>query len=173
MDAQPSASEPATPSTPIQTQAPAAPTPAPTPAPAPAQAPQPMAQPQAKAPDHGNIFKSILGVLGGGDKTQYSVDPQTGTMSVSRVPQTKGQLARGILAGALTGLVAGAGEHGPGNEGKSLSRRESGGDATASTGRRPAETTCPAKLRPAAESYCPEGASLRGEFSCCVKYPAG
>lgn len=66
-----------------------------------------------------HLFHSILETLGGGDKTQYSVDPQTGAMSATRVPQTSGQLGKTILAGALTGLFAGAGEHGPGSEGRS------------------------------------------------------
>jgi hypothetical protein len=66
-----------------------------------------------------SLFHGLLNALGGGDKTQYSVDPQTGSMSVTRVPQTAGQLSKSIIAGALTGLFAGAGERGPGSEGRS------------------------------------------------------
>jgi hypothetical protein len=85
----------------------------------------PPAQPQGPpiqvvaAHPKANLFHNLLNALGGGDQTQYSVDPQTGAMSVTRVPQTSGQLAKGILAGALTGMFAGAGERGPGSEGRS------------------------------------------------------
>lgn len=84
----------------------------------PPQAAQPPIQVVAAHPK-ANLFHSVLNALGGGDKTQYSVDPQTGAMSVTRVTQTSGQLAKSILAGALTGMFAGAGEHGPGSEGRS------------------------------------------------------
>ena len=80
------------------------------PQPAPQQAPQgPPVQVVAANPK-AHIFHSIMETLGGGDKTQYSVDPQTGTMSATRVPQTTGGLAKSILAGALTGLISGSRE---------------------------------------------------------------
>ena len=94
----------------------------------PAGAPPPAAPgqpPQAAAPQPGQppvqvvaahpraqLFSSLLGVLGGGNKTQYTVDPQTGTMQSIQVPQSKGTLAKSILAGALTGLLGG-GENKP------------------------------------------------------------
>jgi hypothetical protein len=89
--------------------------------PAPIQPPRPQQPPIQVVAAHpkAQLFHSILNTLGGGDKTQYSVDPQTGAMSVTRVPQTTGQLAKGIIAGALTGMFAGASEHGPGSEGRS------------------------------------------------------
>jgi len=91
----------------------------------PQQAGQPPVQAVAAHPK-ATLFHSILNVLGGGDKEQYSIDPQTGTMSTSRVPQTSGALSKSIIAGALTGLFAGAGEHGPGATGRAF---QSGGQA--------------------------------------------
>jgi hypothetical protein len=97
----------------------------PAPAPVTAAPPQQPVQVVAAHP-RASLFHELMNTLGGGDKTQYSVDPQTGTMTAQRVPQTTGQLAKGILAGALTGLIAGAGEHGPGSVGRSV---EKGGAA--------------------------------------------
>lgn len=67
-----------------------------------------------------SLFHGIMNVLGGGDKMQYSVDPQMGTLVSNPVPQTTGQLSKSILAGALTGMIAGAGERGPGSVGRSV-----------------------------------------------------
>jgi hypothetical protein len=58
----------------------------------------------------------LLGVLGGGNKTQYTVDPQTGTMQSIQVPQSRGQLAKNILAGAITGMLAPEQKPQPGRE---------------------------------------------------------
>lgn len=57
----------------------------------------------------GKVFQT----LAGGARTEYSVDPQTGQMTETKVPLKPGEMFRGILAGALTGLAAGATEHGP------------------------------------------------------------
>ncbi len=73
-------------------------------------APPPAGQPPVQvmaAHPKAHIFSSLLNVLGGGNKTEYSVDPQTGTMQTISVPQTKGTLAKSIIAGALTGLLSG------------------------------------------------------------------
>lgn len=76
-------------------------------------------QPQQTAPQPGQtpvqvvaanpkatLFHSLLNVLGGGDQQTYSVDPATGKLTAQNVPQTKGQLAKHILAGALVGLLS-------------------------------------------------------------------
>src|SRR5579862_5193688 len=76
----------------------AGPVPAPTAAPPQGQPPIQVVAAHPKA----SLFHGLLTALGGGDKTQYSVVPQTGAMSVTKVPQTTGQLSKSILAGALT-----------------------------------------------------------------------
>lgn len=63
-----------------------------------------------------HLFSSLLNVLGGGNQTQYSVDPQTGSMQSISVPQTKGQLAKHILAGVISGMAAGESRPQPGRE---------------------------------------------------------
>ena len=91
------------------------PTSAPQPAPTTNQPPVQVVAAHPKA----HLFSSLLNVLGGGNRTEYNVDPQTGTMRAVSVPQTKGALAKSILAGAITGLMSGgAAEHGPGSAGR-------------------------------------------------------
>jgi hypothetical protein len=60
-----------------------------------------------------DIFRSIMGALAG-PKYTYNLNADTGKMERTQVQQTKSQLANSIVAGALTGLFAGAGQRGPG-----------------------------------------------------------
>ncbi len=62
-------------------------------------------------------FDKILQSLGGGPKTSYSVDPDTGKMVVSTSPATRGELARHVIAGMLTGMAAGLQQRGRGAPG--------------------------------------------------------
>lgn len=70
----------------------------------------------------GNVTRSILSALGGSQKTTYQVDPNTGKITQEQAPASPGDQWRTILAGALTGLAAGAGVHGPGGAGESAAR---------------------------------------------------
>jgi hypothetical protein len=60
-----------------------------------------------------NVFGKIFEILGGGPQIKYSVDPDSGKVTETDVT-TKGDLAKHIVAGALTGLFSGAQYHGPG-----------------------------------------------------------
>jgi len=79
---------------------------------APVTLPQPNIQrPQQPQPHH--IFRDLFQTLSGGPNVTYKVDAQ-GNMVRTTSPKTRSQIATGIIAGALTGLAAGAGERGPG-----------------------------------------------------------
>lgn len=78
---------------------------------APAQPAQPAAAPSAP-PDHGQLFKTILGVFAGGSRRPVLdgngnpvTDPKTG--AVKTQPMTVKNLGAGILAGALSSMMAG------------------------------------------------------------------
>lgn len=130
------------PSTPAPVQdssaAPAAQPAAAAPTAAPAAQPQASAaQPQAakpaaaapanQPPQHHTIFRSIFDALAG-PSYSYKVDPTTQKMVRVPVDRSKRQLADSIVAGALTGLFAGAGERGPGAELRAFAK---GGAASA------------------------------------------
>jgi hypothetical protein len=76
--------------------------------------PTPTVQPAAKpttVPDRPmshDVFKSVLQVLGGGPRSYVKRDPISGVNTTVVEPQTKGDLMRHILAGAISGLAAGA-----------------------------------------------------------------
>jgi hypothetical protein len=55
---------------------------------------------------HGQIFDRILRTFGGGPIRTMVTDPQTGESQMVEQPQSRGQLARSIVAGALTGMFA-------------------------------------------------------------------
>ncbi|HEX3682200.1 MAG TPA: hypothetical protein VHU83_06625 [Bryobacteraceae bacterium] len=78
----------------------------------PSQAPAPAATPASSG--HQSLWRGILSAVGGGPTVQYKVDPSSGQVQSTPVPQTKGQLFRNLFAGMLTGLAAGAEYHGPG-----------------------------------------------------------
>lgn len=74
---------------------------------------QPQQPASAASPDggsHHSIFRSLFETLAG-PKFTYKVNPD-GTQEAVRVNQTKSQLANSIVAGALTGMFAGAQQHG-------------------------------------------------------------
>lgn len=60
-----------------------------------------------------HVFQSIMETLAG-PQYKYSINPNTGEMEKVPVQRSKSTLANSIVAGALTGLFAGAGERGPG-----------------------------------------------------------
>lgn len=65
-------------------------------------------------------FDRILQSLGGGPKKSYSVDPESGKLVVSTQPATRGELARHVIAGMLTGIAAGMQQTGPGAPGRAF-----------------------------------------------------
>src|ERR1035437_7648688 len=72
----------------------------------------PPARPQApQAPDHGSIFKSVLGMLSGGmNRPQMDANgnPQVDANGRVQMKQSSTkQLGAGILAGALSSMIAG------------------------------------------------------------------
>lgn len=70
-------------------------------------------QSQPPVSKHAGIFDQILTMLGGGPKKSYAVGPD-GKMQVTETPPTRKQAMLSTIAGALTGLAAGAQVHGPG-----------------------------------------------------------
>src|ERR1039458_3712462 len=92
--------------------APSAPTPnQPTPQPAaPGAQPRP-AQPQQPTPRglHSTIFDGVLKTLGGGTQYINKTDPNTGETTQVPITQSKGQLGKSILAGAIAGMFGGMG----------------------------------------------------------------
>lgn len=75
-----------------------------------AAAPNVVDETQQKQTLLGKIFQT----LAGGARMEYSVDPNTGKTVSTPVNLKPGEMFRGILAGALTGLAAGAIQRGPG-----------------------------------------------------------
>lgn len=88
------------PQSPVQPQPPAAGQPS---APAPA---RPAAQPPKPVADQHNWFGKILEGMAGQTKV-LTTDPKTGQSTYVAQPMTKGAIARGILAGAISGMMAG------------------------------------------------------------------
>ena len=62
---------------------------------------------EAKATGMGKVFETLMGY-----DTQYAIDPETGKEQKTVVQRKPGQFFRSILAGALMGGIAGAGESG-------------------------------------------------------------
>jgi hypothetical protein len=95
----------AQPTTPAQPTAPAQPS-------TPAQQPRP-AQPATQQPTprglHASIFEGVLKTLGGGTQFINRTDPVTGATTREPVQQSKGQLGKSILAGAIAGMFGGMG----------------------------------------------------------------
>jgi hypothetical protein len=93
--------QPAAPNTPA---APAAPS---------TQAAQPRpaqpAQPPTPKSLHASIFEGVLKTLGGGAQYINRTDPSTGEVTREPIQQSKGQLGKSILAGALAGMFGGMG----------------------------------------------------------------
>lgn len=77
--------------------------------------------------EHHNVFRSIMEVLAG-PSFNYKIDPNTGEMQKVPVQRTKSQLANSIVAGALTGMFAGAQQRGAGSKLRSFG---AGGQAVA------------------------------------------
>lgn len=94
--------------------------------------------PQAPPPEHvqqeqenneafhsstmGSVAHGILAALGGSTETTYQVDPKTGAIATQTAPAKPGSQWKTILAGALSGLAAGAGVHGPGGAGEAAAK---------------------------------------------------
>jgi len=102
--------------TPAQPAAPAQPTAAQPTTPAAPQANQPAApaaRPAAPAPTkqglHSAIFDGVLRTLGGGTQYITKTDPATGATTRVPIQQTRGQLGKSILAGAIAGMFGGMG----------------------------------------------------------------
>jgi hypothetical protein len=81
-----------------------------------AQPNQPAAQPQSPTPTQptprhlaSKIFDGVLNTLGGGPIYVTKTDPETGETTREAMPQTRGQLGKSILAGALAGMFGGMG----------------------------------------------------------------
>jgi len=104
--------QPATPVPP----APAGPTSA-QPTPATPVTPTSPAQPVAQPPDphqlRRSIFDGVLRTLSGAPQYVNRTDPQTGEVTRVPVQQTRGQLGKSILAGALAGMFSGMGARDP------------------------------------------------------------
>jgi hypothetical protein len=92
----------------VASQAPATPASTPPTAPA-ATTPAPTADPNHPS----SIFHKVLETLGGGPHVEYSMGDD-GKMQAKKVQASSGDLAKTILAGALTGLFSSAGKKGPG-----------------------------------------------------------
>lgn len=59
-------------------------------------------------PSAGDIFNGVLTALnGGGSQSQYSVDPNSGQVQTTQVPDSKGQLFKNLFSGLITGLAGG------------------------------------------------------------------
>lgn len=72
----------------------------------------------AQPPQRTGAFDKVLEALGGGPNVSYKVDPDTGKQVATQSQPSRGQLAKHIIAGALTGLFSGLAEHGPGAAGR-------------------------------------------------------
>jgi len=99
--AQPTPAQPAAPSAPTTPAQSAATTPQPRPA-------QPAQQP-TKQGLHSMIFDGVLRTLGGGTQYITKTDPATGATTQVPIQQTRGQLGKNILAGAIAGMFGGMG----------------------------------------------------------------
>lgn len=62
----------------------------------------------------GQMFHSVLSALGGANDTAVTVDPNTGNTVETQTPSKPGDQFKRILAGALTGMAAGATQPRPG-----------------------------------------------------------
>jgi hypothetical protein len=91
-------------------------------------APVAQAQPQQAKPAvtptqarHSMIGK-IFETLAGGARTETAIDPSTGATIERKVTLKPGEMARNILASALTGMIAGGAERGPGSASRAFSK---------------------------------------------------
>jgi hypothetical protein len=94
--------------------------------PPPAQTTTAATPPEAKKPDTPQgfgkrVLNSILGALGGTEEVQYERTPD-GKLVATAAKSGPGQQFKRIIAGALTGAAAGAGEHGPGSMGRAAAK---------------------------------------------------
>ena len=98
----------------VQPAAPSAQPTAPTPT-APAAQPRPAAPatPPSAPPTpqslHASIFSGVFKTLGGGTQYINKTDPTTGATTQVPIQQSKGQLGKSILAGAIAGMFGGMG----------------------------------------------------------------
>lgn len=69
------------------------------------------AQPTQK---HYGFFDRVLQLMGGGPQKTYGVNPDTGALEEGERMPGRGELAKHVMAGLLTGLAAGAQQRGPG-----------------------------------------------------------
>lgn len=76
--------------------------------------PQTPAAASTPPPQRTGFFDRMLEVLGGGPKKTYTVNQDTGALEEHQSQDTRGNLAKHVIAGMLSGLAAGAKEHGPG-----------------------------------------------------------
>lgn len=74
----------------------------------------PAAATAAPEQKHKDIFHGLLDVLGGTSDKHYSVDKDSGKTVVTTTPRKPGSQFAHIVAAALTGVAATAGDHGPG-----------------------------------------------------------
>lgn len=94
------------PTTPAQPMKPAQPN-------TPAQKNQPAAQPPTPLHLASRIFDGVLNTLGGAPMYVSKTDPETGETTRVPMQQTRGQLGKSILAGALAGMFGGMGARDP------------------------------------------------------------
>jgi hypothetical protein len=74
---------------------------------------QPQSQPPTPRHLSSRIFDGVLQTLGGGPIFVTKTDPNTGETSRVPVQQSRGQLGKSILAGALAGMFGGMGARDP------------------------------------------------------------
>lgn len=65
-----------------------------------------------------SIIRDIAQTLGGGPRTSYSIDANTGKMTRTEEPLSTGQIGMAIALAALTGGINGLAQRGPGAEGR-------------------------------------------------------
>lgn len=99
--------QPAAPAAPTTPAASATPTTSPA-APAAPAAQKPATQPTPQSL-HSSIFDGVLKTLGGGTQYITKTDPATGETTQVPIQQSRGQLGKSILAGALAGMFGGMG----------------------------------------------------------------
>lgn len=77
--------------------------------PTPADAQKPAAKPPSGIDQHQSMFRNILEGLGGGPTKVTITDPNTGEVRQEVRHMSKGNIGASILAGAISGMLAGAG----------------------------------------------------------------
>lgn len=70
---------------------------------------KPVAKPQSAIDQHQSMFRSVLEGLGGGPTKVTVTDPNTGEVHQEVRHMSKGNIGASILAGAISGMLAGAG----------------------------------------------------------------